>query len=99
LNLIYSSSSAVGDALLNKTEIVVFPNPASDKISLQSAVFRQQSTTVALFDSNGRKLLEKQIMQGNEEVTLDVSGLKSGVYICTLKTERGNTTKKLIIQK
>ena len=99
LNLIYSSSSAVGDAWLNKTEIVVFPNPASDKISLQSAVFRQQSTTVELYDLNGRKLLNKHIPAGSEEVKINVSGLKSGVYFCKVSTEKYSVTKKLIIQK
>ena len=99
LNLIYSSSSAVGDALLNKTEIVVFPNPASDKISLQSAVFSRESTTVVLFDLNGRKLIEKQILQGSEEITVDVNRLQSGVYFCRVTVDNKSVTKKLIIQK
>jgi len=48
---------------------------------------------------NGRKLIEKQIPAGTETVEVDVSNLKSGIYFCKLITEKGNATKKLIIQK
>jgi len=99
LNLIYSSSSSVEDEYLKDPELIVYPNPASSAINLQLEALSRQPAIVGIYDLNGRKLLEKQILQGSEEVTVNVSGLQSGVYFCKLKTERGNTTKKLIIQK
>jgi hypothetical protein len=53
---------------------------------------------IEIYDLNGRKLLQKQIPAGTEVIEIDVSSLKSGVYFCKLITEKGNATKKLIIQ-
>ena len=90
----------------NAVSLTICPNPAVSVISLQSPVFRRQSAagsqqpaTIEIFDLNGRKLLEKQIPKGTEEMTVDVSRLKSGVYFCRVQTENGSVTKKLIIQK
>jgi len=79
-------------------EYTIYPNPASDKISLQSAVSSQQSVMVEIYDLNGRKLLNKQIPAGSEEVTVDMSGLESGIYFCRLIMENKSVTKKLIIK-
>ena len=81
------------------TQFEIYPNPATSIINLKSVVCSQQSTTVALYDLNGRKLLNKHIPAGSEEVTVDVSGLESGVYFCRLIMENKSVTKKLIINK
>ncbi len=77
----------------------IYPNPAGSVVSLQSAVFSLQSATVALYDLNGRRILEKQIPAGTESFEFDVSHLQSGVYFCKLNTEKYSVTKKLLIQK
>ncbi len=77
----------------------MFPNPTRDMISLHFSGLDQQSVVIEIFDFDGRKSLEKQIMAGSEAIEIDVSSLKSGVYFCTMLTEQGSTTKKLIIQK
>jgi len=48
---------------------------------------------------DGRKLIEKSIRKGQESTEIDVSDLESGIYFCTIKTNKGIATKKLIIQK
>lgn len=77
----------------------VFLNPARNIISLQSTVFSRQSVTVEVFDLNGRKLLEKQIPAGSDEVKINVSSLQNGLYLCRIRTDNKSVTKKLIIQK
>ncbi len=93
----YTEISGIGDEV-DKVKIEVYPNPAVTVISLQSAVFSQQSSIVELFDLNGKKLLEKSIPKGSEEVTVDVSRLQNGVYLCRIQMENGSVTKKLIIK-
>lgn len=99
LNLIYSSSSAVEDTWLNNIEIVMFPNPASDKISLQSEAFSRQYAVVEIYDLNCSKLFEKNFPAGSETVQIDVNDLESGVYFCTIRLQNHSLAKKLIIQK
>jgi hypothetical protein len=52
-----------------------------------------------LYDLKGRKLLEKQIQQGSENIEIDVSHLKNGIYFCKLNAKNESVVKKLIIQK
>ncbi|MCD4697024.1 MAG: T9SS type A sorting domain-containing protein, partial [Bacteroidales bacterium] len=77
----------------------IYPNPAGSVVSLQSAVFSQQSSVVELYDLNGKKLLEIQIPEGMETVEIDVSGLQNGVYFCRITTDETILTKKMIIRK
>ncbi len=82
-----------------ETTIDVYPNPAKNEFRVRSLEFGIDETTIELFDLNGRKLLEKQIPAGIETVEIDVSALRSGVYLCRLIMENKSVTKKLIIQK
>lgn len=99
LNLIYSSNSAVGDAWLNKTEIVVFPNPATNKVKVQSVKFKEIKSKIEIYDLNGRKLFEQNLPKGIPIAEINVSEFESGIYFCKLSTAKSSATKKLIIQK
>lgn len=99
LNLIYiEEASAVGDGFENEPDFVLYPNPASDKVSLQSIILNQQFAVVEIYDLNGRKLLEKHLPAGSESVEMDVSSLPGGVYFCRLICENQSTTQKIIIK-
>lgn len=80
-------------------EVKLYPNPASDKISLQSAVFSQQSAIVEIYDLSGRKLFEEQIMKGTSTVKINLRDLTNGIYFCKVEVGQKISTKKLIIQK
>lgn len=97
--------NAVED-LFSESDIIFYPNPAMNNLKIQSLPagqaglkFKVQSIVIEIFDLNGKKLHEKYIPAGTEEVTVDVSGLKSGVYFCKVSTEEQSITKKFIIQK
>jgi hypothetical protein len=94
----YGEVSAIGDEVENM-KFEIYPNPAKNKFEIWSSEFRENETTMELFDLNGKKLLEKQIPAGTETVELDVSTLVNGVYFCRLIIENKSVTKKLIIQK
>jgi hypothetical protein len=80
-------------------QLEIYPNPAARKFKVQSQKFKVEDAKIEVYDLNGRKLLEKQIKLGNETIEVDVSSLEGGIYFCKLITEKGNATKKLIIQK
>ncbi|PTT24467.1 leucyl aminopeptidase [Chryseobacterium sp. HMWF028] len=87
--------------LLNTKETVqstaeairVYPNPAKDLITIE---FQQKvkQFKVEINDMTGNTILNVE----NEE-KINTSGLKNGVYMVTIKTDKGNTTKKIIINK
>jgi hypothetical protein len=84
---------------LKNDDILLYPNPAKDKFTVQSLKFKVGYATFEIYDLNGRKLLEKNFPAGSENVEIDVSSLQSGIYFCRLTSENKSTTKKLIIQK
>lgn len=99
LNLIFSSSSSVEDGLNDNFDLLVYPNPTTQKISLQSAAFHQQPSIVTIYDLNGKILVEKHITKGHVTAEFDVSNLINGMYFCRVTSGMSSTTKKLIIQK
>ena len=78
--------------------VTLFPNPAADEFRVSSPELGIGGATIALYDLNGRKLLEKTIPTGSNEITVDVTRMKSGIYFCRIITEKGNVTKKVVIE-
>ena len=93
----YTAITGIEDEVEN-IKFEIYPNPAISVVNLQSPVF-SQSATVALFGVDGRKMLEKQIPKGSEEITVDVRSLHSGLYFVRLTVGNKSVTKKIIIQK
>ena len=106
-----ASSLATDVAESEEVNVVVYPNPAVDRFGVRGLRFPARTAnavqsgggvggaTIALYDLNGRKLLEKHIPKGAETAEIDVSGLKNGLYFCRISTKEYSVTKKLIIQK
>ena len=87
--------TAVPDHGFAVDHLNIFPNPASDFITITG-----NSTIIShidVLDNTGRIVL-KDSKPNKREVNLDVSALKSGVYYIRLATTRGIVTEKLIVQ-
>ena len=103
----YLAAQTTTSVLRNEnSSFYIFPNPVVNKFKISGLpagqagpVIKVGGSTIALYDLNGRKLLEKQILKGSEEISVDVSGLNSGIYFCKVSGDKYSATKKLIIQK
>ncbi|MFW5706676.1 MAG: T9SS type A sorting domain-containing protein [Bacteroidota bacterium] len=76
-------------------EINVFPNPASDFITI---AFRDNHLPQVgiIYDLQGRQVLREYLYEGHTG-TLDVSGLTPGVYILHLTSREKRITKRISI--
>lgn len=74
-----------------KSNVIVYPNPASDRIYINSS----KSFTCNIYHIDGRSI------GGPKEVksSIDVSHLSNGAYFIALRSEKGSVFHKLIIQK
>lgn len=64
-----------------------YPNPFNESTTIAYAVPGQADVTLELYDIMGRRvatLAEGQHEPGRHQVTLNASGLSSGVYVCRL---------------
>ncbi|GAB4374776.1 MAG: hypothetical protein Kow0075_00710 [Salibacteraceae bacterium] len=66
-----------------KTELMPYPNPASEWIYIQSPSPAGKTFSVELYDVNGRQLLRRVSMRSTEQI--NVGHLSSGPYIMVVK--------------
>lgn len=80
-------------------EIFLYPNPATDRLNIQSLSFIEEDIGLEIMDVQGKKWIKKQFVPGKETIDIDVSKLKGGVYFSKIQFGDKCVTKKLIIQK
>lgn len=95
--------AATSNNLLNTTEasvknssetVRVYPNPAKEVITIEFLQKVKPSFATEITDMAGNIVLQSK----NQE-KINITGLKSGVYMITINTDKGNTSKKIIIEK
>ena len=84
---------SVAQVGLFRDMIIAYPNPTENRINFTSHLADGESATIEIFDFNGKKVLQKNIITENGIVNLDVSELSSGVYICKLNGETNKFIK------
>jgi 1,4-alpha-glucan branching enzyme len=72
----------------------VFPNPANDKLVIQS--LKQPISSVILMDCSGKIILQADDI-GNEG-ELEISGVADGLYLLRVSTSQTNEIKKILIK-
>jgi hypothetical protein len=77
---------------LSDMEVKLFPNPTSDKITIQSDNFK--STTLQIFDNVGRQVLQQNITKS--ETVLDISDFKTGQYLLQIEREGKRNVYKIM---
>ncbi|MFT3910997.1 MAG: Ig-like domain-containing protein [Ferruginibacter sp.] len=80
-------------------DIVVNPNPFTDKLMIYFASEKAETVTVKLFDNAGKAVVTKQIAakEGSNQVKLkDLGSLASGAYFISVKTSAGELKQKLV---
>jgi 3',5'-cyclic AMP phosphodiesterase CpdA len=84
-NIIFGVDELGGSMTLN-----VFPNPASDKITIEC----NQEATMEILTIDGRII--KTIPNAGKKTTIDLANLHDGVYIIKAKTDYGILIRKFI---
>jgi hypothetical protein len=86
------SETAGVDELVDET-IQLYPNPSDNQIFVRSENNIEQ---VSLYDLNG--MLMKTVSPNAKNTSINVSDLKSGIYIATVQTNQSIVTKRLIVR-
>lgn len=91
--------TASNSSSLLENSIRMFPNPASTAVQLEW----NPSLTIdqlVLFDVNGRSIIKRELgEQSSGSASLELGTIADGVYFINLKTQNGNATRKLIVQR
>ena len=82
--------------MLAEISISVFPNPATNKISIEGD-FLNEEVQLQLTDMLGREI--KTGILTKTKTTIDVSEVQEGIYFLILQTINATATKKIIVQR
>lgn len=85
--------SSVGNSM-------IYPNPANSNATLKINLINTSKVTIEILNTIGQvvKLINTQAQIGDNEVKMDLEGLRSGIYMVNVKLDNASSTKKLIIE-
>jgi hypothetical protein len=93
VNTVKSAEIATAVESLNEEDFIAYPVPMEDVLNLK--VNNTEYETATITDISG-KLVKRKIILTNEDIQLDVSELKKGVYFLNVQGAGKSVTKKLI---
>jgi len=96
LNTYVSTISSVKETS-EKPEIKVFPNPASDVVTLYVNNVTNNNLTINMYNVLGDLVCSKPVKQNLQQIS--VSGLTNGIYIVEVKGNVWSEKQKLVIQR
>ncbi|MFM9825630.1 DUF1501 domain-containing protein [Flavobacterium sp.] len=79
-----------------KNEVLVYPNPSSEIVVVQST---NNINSVSIFAMDGRNVKNYRNPLTTNEYTIDVQNLSVGMYTIKINTDNGIFSKKIIIRR
>ncbi len=93
--------TGINDNLLS-VDLKVYPNPSRGVFNLNFSSFKNEDLIVEVFDLQGRKIFNKEILssqQFNEEITIDLRVNPKGIYMLKVLANNSNVGySKIIIE-
>ncbi len=80
------------------SSVSVYPNPVKDVIYIARSNVAE-AVSITLMDITGKIVVQKVVTSPNREISLDVAGLAEGMYILSVKGDKVNETRKVIISR
>jgi hypothetical protein len=80
-----------------ESKFKIYPNPATNKIRIETQSNLQGETILCIFNMNGA-LLQQEKFQSQNLIELDVSALAKGFYLVKIQMNKGIESKKLVVQ-
>ena len=77
-----------------------YPNPFNPSTTISYALPQRSHVTLTVFNTLGQQvatLVNGEMEAGNHKVTLDATGLASGICFCTLRAGEFRETRRMIL--
>jgi len=78
--------------LFINSDLLVYPNPASNTLTINS---ESNLLNLTIYDLTGRIVYSEEVLNQNK-LTVDISGLTDGMYLLKAETEQGTISRKMI---
>ncbi|MBK8567955.1 MAG: DUF4397 domain-containing protein [Saprospiraceae bacterium] len=82
-------------------QLQVFPNPASDYLTVELSVKEAASVEMSLLDLSGKQAIptvQANLTSGGHAQNIELDGIQSGVYLLMVKTATGTAVRKVVVE-
>jgi len=95
---INTTALAVNNYNLKENIINVYPNPFTTEINLTVKIQNYSITNAEIYNQNGQLVWKKESFQSNglQKITIDLTKIRSGIYVLKISDGKHIYTKKLI---
>lgn len=78
-----------------------YPNPASDKLNINSSTSFSNNVNIEIFDISGRKLLQLNDIgaKGISSISVPINHLSEGLYLLRLESGGKNLVEKFVVRR
>lgn len=80
---------------LDSKSVFIFPNPATNELTIQSDLLSGQQTKIFIYDALGRQVFEQSFSVLHNTLSIDISNLNQGIYFVTIQNGQKNATNLL----
>jgi len=95
----YRTTVGINENVSNgNSDFEVYPNPANGNIYIKPATIKNEKATLEIFNLQGMKITQQNIYLTGENIKVNVSTLKTGLYLYRISSANGLSTGKIIIK-
>ena len=90
------------EQVAESNELRVYPNPVSSTTAISFSLSKPEKVSITVYDVTGRivkTIADKEINEGEHQVTLDVKDMNAGIYLLRLQTAEFVRSKKIVVVK
>ncbi len=94
-----SFTTSINENTTDAVSALVYPNPATDVITLSLNLAKSENVTVTVTDILGKVYFTENLgalANGNHKLFNNISDLPAGTYVVTVKTDSGVATQKFV---
>lgn len=84
------------DELKKQEEILVYPNPVSDNLTIEISSSQQEKKEVSIYNTLGEKILAQNFSA--QKYSLNVSAFAKGIYFIMVTDEAGNRVVRKVVK-
>jgi hypothetical protein len=95
--VIDTANVGVNENEMNFAQLSVYPNPASEQITVSGNFIKTQPVTIQMMDILGKVILTKTVYGTQFAETISTANLNGGVYFCNISNANGNKTLKFVV--
>jgi hypothetical protein len=81
----------------SRVDFSVYPNPASNMVTVQYSNVSNTTATIAVYDLQGKQVLQQEATIENNQSRFSIASLQSGLYLIKITTAEATVTKKLMV--